>query len=121
MTSSAAPSSMNTTGGFRSIFAEYAHAGSANSGPWLNGRRRKSSPTTRGGSTGRASTSTTPNGRLGKSSTGGAARGSRSRRGSPGLFNGYWLTMAGVKIRRVRQSEYGELYRLEALRKRLHL
>jgi hypothetical protein len=33
----------------------------------------------------------------------------------PGLFNGYWLDMAGNKIRRIYRSEYGELYRLHRL------
>lgn len=30
----------------------------------------------------------------------------------PGLFNGYWLTPEGRRIRRVRRNEYAELYRL---------
>jgi hypothetical protein len=39
----------------------------------------------------------------------------------PGLFNGYWLDRDGRKAGRVRRSEYGELYRLHALGKRLGL
>jgi hypothetical protein len=29
-----------------------------------------------------------------------------------GLFNGYWLTLEGERIRRIRRDEYGEFYRL---------
>lgn len=29
-----------------------------------------------------------------------------------GLFNGYWTTLDGTKIRRIRRNEYPELYRL---------
>jgi hypothetical protein len=29
-----------------------------------------------------------------------------------GLFNGWWLDMAGKKLRRIRRNEYPELYRL---------
>ena len=29
-----------------------------------------------------------------------------------GLFNGYWLTPSGDRIRRIRRDEYPELYRL---------
>jgi hypothetical protein len=29
-----------------------------------------------------------------------------------GLFNGYWLTPSGEKLRRIRRDEYPELYRL---------
>jgi hypothetical protein len=29
-----------------------------------------------------------------------------------GLFNGYWLTLDGRKVRRIRRDEYGPLYRL---------
>lgn len=38
-----------------------------------------------------------------------------------GAFNGWWLDMAGRKIRRIYRNEYGELYRLLALGKRLGL
>jgi len=43
------------------------------------------------------------------------------KRKSPGLFNGFWLDMAGKKIRRIYRSEYGELYRLERLGRELGL
>jgi hypothetical protein len=29
-----------------------------------------------------------------------------------GLFNGYWYDVDGRKLRRIRRSEYAELYRL---------
>jgi hypothetical protein len=29
-----------------------------------------------------------------------------------GLFNGFWLTLDGAKLRRIRRDEYPELYRL---------
>lgn len=29
-----------------------------------------------------------------------------------GVFNGYWLTPSGAKLRRIRRDEYPELYRL---------
>lgn len=32
-----------------------------------------------------------------------------------GLFTGYWLDMAGNRIRRIYRSEYPELYRLHRL------
>ena len=31
-----------------------------------------------------------------------------------GLFHGWWLNLDGTRIRRIRQAEYGELYRLNA-------
>lgn len=31
-----------------------------------------------------------------------------------GLFNGYWTDLQGKRIRRIRQNEYGELYRLNS-------
>jgi len=31
------------------------------------------------------------------------------------LFHGFWYTLAGLKIERVKRSEYGEAYRLYAL------
>jgi len=32
-----------------------------------------------------------------------------------GLFHGFWYTLTGLKIERVKRSEYGEAYRLYAL------
>ena len=32
-----------------------------------------------------------------------------------GLFHGFWYTLHGLKIERVKRSEYGEAYRLYAL------
>jgi hypothetical protein len=32
-----------------------------------------------------------------------------------GLFNGWWLDMAGRKIRRIYRNEYPELYRLHRI------
>jgi len=32
-----------------------------------------------------------------------------------GLFHGYWLSMDGKRIGRIRRSEYAELYRLWAV------
>jgi hypothetical protein len=39
----------------------------------------------------------------------------KRRNPNAGLFNGYWLNMDGTKIRRIRQNEYPELYRLHRL------
>lgn len=39
------------------------------------------------------------------------------RKKGPGLFHGFWLDMAGRKLRRIYHSEYGELYRLWAKHK----
>lgn len=30
----------------------------------------------------------------------------------PGLFNGYWLTPSGERIRRIRRDEFADLYRI---------
>jgi hypothetical protein len=38
-----------------------------------------------------------------------------------GLFLGFWFDTKGRKLRRIRRDEYGELYRLVALGRRLGL
>jgi hypothetical protein len=43
------------------------------------------------------------------------------RRKSPGLFTGWWFTLAGDRLAKIRQEEFGELYRLERLGRTLGL
>lgn len=38
-----------------------------------------------------------------------------------GVFNGWWTDLAGNRLRRIRRSEYAELYRLLGLGRRLGL
>lgn len=111
--------------------------GATNNGTPTTGTAPASSQTTFGSQSAMAFTSTKPNGPCGKSPMNGNVVGSSgrsggggsgtapsirtSRRKSPGLFNGFWYTHDGKKIRQIWRSEYGELYRLHTLGKDLGL